>query len=102
MPRKPRRAKLEICGLSESGWLRLTARNGEKLMHGERVDKPRRARAAVLRAMVDVIEDSGRVVLTPEELGVIVDKAKTFGRYESHREAAKAAMGVTKAEEAGR
>jgi hypothetical protein len=37
--RKPRRAKLTICGLSESGWLRLTARNGEILLSGERVDK---------------------------------------------------------------
>ncbi len=69
MPRKPRRAKLEICGLSESGWLRLTARNGEKLMHGERVDKPPRARAAIIRAMIDVLEDSGYVVAKAEEAG---------------------------------
>lgn len=104
----PRRAKLTIeepmhVGIFGSDkWLRLTHRNGEIALAGEGVKNPTRARAAIIRAMVDVIEDSGRVVLTPEELGVIVDKAKDFGRHESRREAAKAAMGITKAEEAGR
>lgn len=110
MPRKPRRAKLEIQHtdpdtarwMESQTWCRLVGRNGKIQMAGELLGNGPRARAAIIRAMVDVIEDSGRVVLTPEELGVIVDKAKTFGRHESRREAAKAAMGITKAEEASR
>lgn len=100
------RGRLEAItgGPDETFHVRLVAGNSKILMHSEQLTGGRveRARAAIIRAMIDVLEDSGRVVLTPEELGVIVDKAQDFGRHESHRENAKAAMGVTKAEEAGR
>jgi hypothetical protein len=71
--RKPRRAKLtieepvygDIFGPKQ--WLRLTARNGEILLSGEQVSNPKRARAAIIRAMVDVLEDEGYVVTKAEE-----------------------------------
>lgn len=68
MPRKPRRAKLTIEGEVDTGglvpdkWLRLTYKNGELAMHSELLAKPKRARAAIIRAMVDVLEDEGYVV----------------------------------------
>jgi hypothetical protein len=71
MPRKPRRAKLEIYDRqTDAGgviWLRLSARNGEPLMHSEAVWQPKRARAAIIRAMVDVLESEGYVVTKAEE-----------------------------------
>ena len=73
MPRKPRRAKLEIYDRqADAGdviWLRLSARNGEPLMHSEAVWQPKRARAAILRAMIDIVEDEGYVVAKAEEAG---------------------------------
>lgn len=74
-------------------WLRLTARNSKIQMAGETVQKGARARVSVLRSFRDVLEAEGFVVMTPEELGVIVDKAKDFGRYELNRANAKAALG---------
>lgn len=70
--RKPRRAKLtieepvygDIFGPKQ--WLRLTARNGEILLSGEQVSNPKRARAAIIRAMVDVLRDEGFTVEGPE------------------------------------
>lgn len=72
-PRKPRRAKLEIKGLSygegHQQWCRLTHRNGEIALAGEGVSNPKRARSAIIRAMIDVLEDEGYVVTKPEEAG---------------------------------
>ena len=75
MPRKPRRAKLTIeesysylgAGSRQINWLRLTYKNGEPAMHSETVEQPKRARAAIIRSMVDVLEDEGYVVTKPEE-----------------------------------
>ena len=77
MPRKPRRAKLTIeesysylgAGSRKINWLRLTYKNGEPAMHSETVEQPKRARAAIIRAMVDVLESEGYVVTKPEEAG---------------------------------
>ncbi len=72
---KPRRAKLTIeeplhVGIfGDDKWLRLTHRNGEIAMMGEGVRNPARARAAIIRSMVDVLEDAGYVVTKAEEAG---------------------------------
>lgn len=75
MPRKPRRAKLTIEQTAERHvrtmrpryWCRLTGRNGEVQLGGETLSNGPRARAAIIRAMVDVIEDAGYVVAKAEE-----------------------------------
>ena len=117
MPRKPRRAKLTIeervdgwgCKYS---WCRQTARNGEILFTGEFVSSGKRARAAIIRSMVDVVtedeagvalviaalERQGYVLLTEEKLGKLIDTANRHIREEN----SKAALGVTKPGEAGR
>lgn len=74
MPRKPRRAKLTIeervdgwgCKYS---WCRQTARNGEILFTGEFVSSGKRARAAIIRSMVDVVtEDEAGLQLVVSRL----------------------------------
>ena len=82
MPRKPRRAKLEIYDRqTDAGdviWLRLSARNGEPLMHSEAVWHPKRARAAIIRSMVDVVteDEAGLqlVVSRLREMGYTVEE----------------------------
>ena len=74
MPRKPRRAKLTIEGEVDTGglvpdkWLRLTYKNGELAMHSELLANPKRARAAILRAMQDVLISEGFTVIPPEKV----------------------------------
>jgi len=53
----------------KSPYIHLRARNGEILMHSEMLSSPKRARAAIIRSMVDVLEDAGYVVTKPEEAG---------------------------------
>ena len=44
---------------SDQGWVRLTASNGEPLMHGELLHSPGRGRRAIIAAMKEIIQDLG-------------------------------------------
>lgn len=57
------------CQTTSAQWCRLTHRNGEIALAGEGVSNPKRARSAIIRAMIDVLEDEGYVVTKPEEAG---------------------------------
>ena len=48
-----------LTGSTQAEFVRLTAKNGETLMHGEMVVDGPRAREAVINAMVEVLRSEG-------------------------------------------
>ena len=50
-------------------FVRLTASNGESLLHGEILDDAERGRVAVINAMVQVLQGEGYTVTPPETKG---------------------------------